>query len=77
MRGYVIIRRMPGIATIAAAAALALLVAGLILFPLTDTAAGDTVAFALVGLGGVLLASLAFYAVGRSEDRDRERDRST
>jgi len=58
----------------ALALALALLVAGLILFPLTDTTTGDTVAFALVGLGGIGLASLAFYAVGRSEDVDRERN---
>ncbi len=58
----------------ALAAALALLVAGLILFPLTDSPEGDTVAFALVGLGGIALASLAFYAVGRSEDVDRERE---
>ncbi len=58
----------------ALAGALALLVAGLILFPLTDTTTGDTIAFALVGLGGILLASLAFYAVGRSEDLDRERN---
>ena len=58
----------------ALAAALALLVAGLILFPLTDSATGDTIAFALVGLGGILLASLAFYVVGRSEDVARERE---
>jgi hypothetical protein len=58
----------------ALAGALALLVAGLILFPLTDTTTGDTIAFALVGLGGILLASLAFYAVGRSEDLERERE---
>jgi hypothetical protein len=28
---------------------------------------------ALFGIGGVLLISAAFYAVGRSEDRERER----
>jgi membrane protein implicated in regulation of membrane protease activity len=29
----------------------------------------------LFGIGGVLLISTAFYAVGRSEDRERERER--
>ena len=61
----------------ALAVALALFVAGVVLFPLTDTATGDTIAFALVGLGGILLASLAFYVVGRSEDVERERERKT
>jgi len=27
----------------------------------------------LIGIGGVVLVSLAFYVVGESEDRDRER----
>lgn len=56
--------------------ALALFVAGLILFPLTDTPTGDTIAFALLGLGGILLCALAFYVVGRSEDVERERSKT-
>ena len=59
----------------AAAVALGCFVAGLVLFPLTDTATGDTIAFALLGLGGIALTALAFYVVGRSEDVERERER--
>jgi hypothetical protein len=33
--------------------------------------AGFAIGFAVIGVAGVLLASLFFYEVGRSEDRDR------
>jgi hypothetical protein len=59
----------------AAAVALACFLAGVILFPLTESATGDTIAFVLLGLGSILLSALAFYVVGRSEDVERERER--
>ena len=34
------------------------------------------VGFVLIGLAGIALVALAFYQVGRSEDRDRARGRS-
>ncbi len=34
------------------------------------------VGFVLIGLASIALVGLAFYAVGRSEDRDRARGRS-
>jgi ABC-type transport system involved in cytochrome bd biosynthesis fused ATPase/permease subunit len=40
-----------------------------------DSTARIGVGLALLLFGVVLLTSLAFYAVGRSEDRDRERER--
>ena len=49
-----------------------LLVAGIILAAVGDGKA-DVAAFAIGGAGAILLVSLAFYAVGRSEDRDREK----
>ena len=51
--------------------AVALLVAGIVIAILAD-GKGDVVGFGLGGLGAVVLVGLAFYAVGRSEDRDRE-----
>ncbi len=50
-----------------------LIIAGIVLAILGDDAL-DIVAFASGGLGLVLLAAWAFYAVGRSEDRARERE---
>jgi hypothetical protein len=52
----------------------ALIVVGIVL--LAATGADGTVGvigFALLGLGAVLGTALAFYAVGRSEDIERER----
>ena len=54
-----------------------LLVAGTIVLLLSSEGSiAFIVGFVLAGLGAVLLVSLAFYEVGRSEDRARERDRS-
>jgi cytochrome c biogenesis protein CcdA len=51
------------------------LVAGAVVLAL---AGGDTalvaIGMALAGLGAVLVVSLAFYAVGRSEDRERAKE---
>jgi hypothetical protein len=51
-----------------------LIIVGIVLLAATG-ADGDlgVVGFALLGLGAVLGTALAFYAVGRSEDIDRER----
>lgn len=56
-------------------ATLALVVAGVVLLVLGDGTI-EVVGFALLGLGAVLGTALAFYAVGRSEDIDRERSPS-
>lgn len=53
-------------------AGIALFVAGIVIAIFAD-GTGDVVGFAVGGAGAVLLVALAFYAVGRSEDRDRER----
>jgi hypothetical protein len=52
------------------------ILAGAVVLGLTDrgTTAG-VVGWALSGLGGVWAVLAAFYEVGRSEDRDRERHR--
>ena len=55
-----------------AALAIGLIVAGIILLALGE----EVGALAIGGLGAVLAVTLAFYAVGRSEDVDRERDRA-
>ena len=52
-------------------AGVALLVAGVVVSIVAD-GKGDVVGFGLGGAGAILLVGLAFYAVGRSEDRDRE-----
>ena len=52
----------------------ALMVAGVLVTLAADGAtAGTAVGLALFGLAGILLVGLAFYEVGRSEDRDRAR----
>ncbi|HEV2812670.1 MAG TPA: hypothetical protein VGW10_05395 [Solirubrobacteraceae bacterium] len=48
-----------------------LLVIGVAIAVIAD-GKGDVVGFGVGGAGAVLLVGLAFYAVGRSEDRDRE-----
>jgi membrane-bound ClpP family serine protease len=53
-----------------AAVAVGLLVAGIVLLVL----GADVAAFFVGGLGAVLVVALAFYAVGRSEDVERERE---
>jgi uncharacterized membrane protein YuzA (DUF378 family) len=59
------------------AALLALLVAGIVVSILAgDSTALTAVGFVLIGLASILLVALAFYEVGRSEDRDRARGRS-
>ena len=52
-------------------AGIALVVAGLAVGLLAD-GKGDVIGFGVGGAGAILLVGLAFYAVGRSEDRDRE-----
>lgn len=49
-----------------------LLVAGIVIAAVAD-GKGDVVGFGVGGAGAVLLVGLAFYAVGRSEDLERER----
>ena len=53
-------------------AGLVLLVAGIVIASVGDGKA-DAIGFGIGGAGAILLVGLAFYAVGRSEDRDRER----
>jgi hypothetical protein len=57
------------------AALFALLVAGAVIAGLSDGIVGKAIGFAVGGLAAVLLVALAFYEVGLSEDRDRERGR--
>jgi hypothetical protein len=52
------------------AVAVVLLVAGVVLLALDATVPG----FVALGLGAIGAVSLFFYAVGRSEDIDRERN---
>ena len=40
---------------------------------LGDSTIGTAVGYALTGLAAILLVALAFYEIGLSEDRDRER----
>ncbi len=62
-------------ALIRASPAFAALVAGIAISALgNDSTALFIVGLALVGLGAVGLASLFFYEVGRSEDRERARE---
>ena len=58
--------------TIVAAVALA---AAVVMALVTDSTTVKAVALTLGGCACVLGVSLAFYAVGRSEDEQRERDR--
>jgi uncharacterized membrane protein len=53
--------------------ALGFVVAGIVLLALGENVG----AFAILGVGAVLIVGLAFYAVGRSEDVERERTGST
>jgi len=51
----------------------ALLIVGIIVSAVVNaTTALFVIGLAAVGLGAVVLVSLFFYEVGRSEDRDRE-----
>ena len=52
-------------------AGVVLVVAGIVIGAVAD-GKGDVVGFGVGGAGVILLVGLAFYAVGRSEDRDRE-----
>jgi hypothetical protein len=55
-----------------AAVPVALALAGAAVAVITGgSTAGTAVAVALVGFAGVVAVALVFYAVGRSEDRDR------
>jgi hypothetical protein len=54
------------------ATAATVLAAGLVLLLATDAIVANAIGWALVGIAGVLLVSLAFLLVGQSEDRDRE-----
>jgi hypothetical protein len=55
------------------AVSLALCVAGVVLLAVGSAVLVTAVGWALVGIAGVLLVSLAFLLVGESEDRDRAR----
>ena len=50
---------------------LVLFAAGVVLLLVADAVLVSAVGWALVGIAGVLLVSLAFLLVGESEDRDR------
>jgi hypothetical protein len=50
-----------------------MILAGIVLLVVTDGGVGGAIGFGLLGLGAIVGTSLAFYAVGRSEDIDRER----
>ena len=50
-----------------------LLVAGTFMTAVDRGVVVVTVGLVVLGLGGVLLVSLAFLIIGESEDRDRER----
>jgi hypothetical protein len=51
-----------------------LMILGIIIWAVGNaTTALFVIGLAAVGLGAVVLVSLFFYEVGRSEDRDRER----
>jgi hypothetical protein len=52
----------------------ALLVVGCLLAAIGTTVALDAIGATLGGFAGVGLVACAFYAVGQSEDRQRERD---
>ena len=52
-------------------AGVVLLVAGVVIAAVGDGKT-DVVGFGVGGAGAILLVGLAFYAVGRSEDLDRE-----
>jgi len=56
------------------AAALALLVAGIVVVALADAVALTAVGWGLAGIAGVVLISYAFLLIGESEDRDRLRN---
>ncbi len=53
--------------------ALALAVAGAVASVVTD-GTGAAIGLGLIGLAAVIAVSAVFYAVGISEERDRERD---
>jgi hypothetical protein len=57
--------------TLALAASLVFVVAGAVLLVIGGTVA-TAIAMALLGFAGVIWVSMAFFAVGRSEDRERE-----
>ena len=57
----------------AVAAAAVLAIAGLVLLAVTGGTAATGVAIGLLSVAGVVAISAAFYAVGRSEDAERER----
>jgi hypothetical protein len=56
------------------AAALALLIGGMVLALVVDSVLVAAIGWGLFGIGGVVLVSLAFLLVGESEDRDRLRN---
>ena len=58
-----------------ALALFALMVVGVVVSLLAgDSTALTAVGFVLIGLASILLVGLAFYEVGRSEDRERARE---
>jgi hypothetical protein len=57
------------------AASIVLVLVGVVLLAVTDDTVPSAIGFASAGLGFVLLTGLAFFLVGRSEDRARESER--
>ena len=55
---------------------LALIVAGFIVAAVAGGTAGNAIALALMGVGGVLAVAAAFFEIGASEDRDRRSGRA-
>ena len=56
-------------------AGVVLVVVGIVLLAVSKTTVPDAVGFACLGLGGIALTGLLFYAIGRGEDRAREAER--
>ena len=67
MSRLIVIRSLP-VSALLLAGAIVLIFAG-------SSVVGFAIGFALVGLAAILIVALFFYEVGRSEDRDRARER--
>jgi hypothetical protein len=52
----------------------ALVVVGIVLLAVSEDVVPDAIGFTAVGAGAILLTALVFYAIGRSEDHERERE---
>ena len=56
-------------------AGVALMILGIVLLAVSEATLPDAIGFASLGIGGILLTGMLFYAIGRSEDRAREAER--